>query len=531
MEHCESLAPATLLGIERYLGSGLIKGIGPETAKRIVRHFGLKTLEILDHSPRRLTQVEGIGPKRVDLIRAAWEEQKEIRQIMIFLQGQGITTGLATKIFKLYGREAIARLQDNPYALAADLFGVGFLTADRLAEKLGIARDSRQRVEAGIFYFLQGKSEEGHVGFPQSELEQRAAELLAVDLQLVEEALEDLLRRCQLQTLDLPEGGPLILLPYLDHCEAGIAQRIAELKAVPSGLRKELLPEVAVVERALRIHLSERQREALEQALTQKLLVITGGPGTGKTTLIRSILETCKRLELKSVLMAPTGRAAKRLSEVTFHPAATIHRTLRFSPKQGKFLTDRSQPLDAELIIVDEASMIDTVLMYHLLKAVPDRAVLILVGDAYQLPSVGPGQVLSDLIRSRRIPVVELDQIFRQAEGSLIVVNAHRIHQGRCRSSPRKMRPDSRVLLYPAGRTGKGGPLDSGADPEPNPEPLRPGPFSGNPGPDPHVQRGGRRRVPERPAAGRLESRTPGAAARSPDLQGRGQGDAGPQQL
>lgn len=434
--YSESLTPATVLGIERYLASGLIKGIGPEIARRIVQKFGLKTLEVVDQNPGRLTLVEGLGPKRVAQIKAAWEEQKEIRQIMIFLQGHGITTGLATKIFRFYGREAIARIQDNPYGLASDLFGVGFITADKLAEKLGVARESSQRLEAGLFYFLQLKGEEGHVGYPRAELEQLTARQLNVDLLLVEEALGALLDRRHLQVRAAARGDPLVFLPYLDRCEEGLVRRLEALKAEPHRVREELRREMDSVERSLRIQLSERQRTAFEKALSQKMLVITGGPGTGKTTLVRAILEAFQRVRLKSILMAPTGRAAKRLSEVTFHPAATIHRTLHYSPKLGTFLKDRGHPLDADLVIVDEASMIDTVLMYHLLQAVPDRAVLILVGDAYQLPSVGPGQVLADLIGSREVPVVELTQIFRQAEGSLIVVNAHRIHQGEMPITP-----------------------------------------------------------------------------------------------
>jgi exodeoxyribonuclease V alpha subunit len=448
VEQAESLTPATVLGIERYLASGLIKGIGPEIARRIVQKFGLKTLEVVDQHPGKLVQVEGLGPKRADQIKAAWEEQKEIRQIMIFLQGQGITTGLATKIFRFYGREAIARIQDNPYGLASDLFGVGFITADKLAEKLGVARESRQRLEAGLFYFLQVKGEEGHVGFPRPELEQITARQLDVDLLLVEQALAGLLERRQLLVRAVPQGDPLVFLPYLDRCETGLARRLEALKAEPHRMLEALSREMDGVERSLRLQLSERQRIAFAQALSQKILVITGGPGTGKTTLVRAILQTFQQVRLKIVLMAPTGRAAKRLSEVTCHPAATIHRTLHYSPKLGTFLKDRGHPLDADLVIVDEASMIDTVLMYHLLQAVPDRAVLILVGDAYQLPSVGPGQVLADLIRSGEIPVVELTQIFRQAEGSLIVVNAHRIHQGEMPITPAESEEKAQEFFF-----------------------------------------------------------------------------------
>jgi exodeoxyribonuclease V alpha subunit len=430
VERYESLAPATEIGIEKYLGSGLIKGIGPEMAKRIVQRFGLKTLEIIDKKPSQLSQVEGVGPKRITQLKKSWEAQKEIRQIMIFLQGHGITSGLAAKIFKTYGREAIVRIQENPFDLASDLFGVGFVTADRLAEKLGLAKEAPQRLEAGIAYLLQQKAEEGHTGYPREELVRQAVALLNVEEAGVEQALKDLLQGRQLQVRPGPAGTALIFLPYLSHCEEGLARRINELLAHKLRLPEGLVGEMAAVEQSLGLHLADRQRQAFETALTQKLLIITGGPGTGKTTLVRSILETFRRGDLKCVLMAPTGRAAKRLSEVTHYPAATIHRTLGYNPHQRRFLRDRGHPLEADLILIDEASMIDTVLMYHLLQGVPDRAVLILVGDVYQLPSVGPGQVLADLIGSLRIPVVELIQIFRQAEGSLIVANAHRIHQG-----------------------------------------------------------------------------------------------------
>ena len=430
VERFESLAPATEIGIEKYLGSGLIKGIGPEMAKRIVQRFGLKTLELIEKKPGQLAQVEGIGPKRITQIKKAWDAQKEIRQIMIFLQGHGITAGLASRIFKHYGRAAITRIQENPFDLAGDLFGVGFITADRLAEKLGMAREAPQRVEAGITYLLQQKADEGHTGYPREELLRQSAELLKVEEERGRAGPKEPARTAATPVRSGPGGKSLLFLPYLCHCEEGLSRRVNELLAQKLRSPAGLVRQMAAVEQSLGLHLAGRQREAFEKALTQKLLIITGGPGTGKTTLVRSILETFRRIDLKSVLMAPTGRAAKRLSEVTHYPAATIHRTLGYNPHQGRFIRDRSHPLEADLIIIDEASMIDTVLMYHLLQAVPDRAVLILVGDVYQLPSVGPGQILADLIGSGRIPVVELDQIFRQVEGSLIVSNAHRIHQG-----------------------------------------------------------------------------------------------------
>ena len=430
VESYESQIPATVLGIERYLGSGLIKGIGPEMAKRIIKQFGLKTLDIIEKEPRLLAKVDGIGPKRIVQIKTAWQEQKEIRRIMIFLQGHGVTTGLAFKIFKAYGQQSVSKIRENPYALAADLFGVGFLTADRIAQKMGMAKEAPVRRQAGLIYLLQQKSEEGHACLPEEELLESASNQLEIPKSLVKETLALLLKEQKLQQRLRSDGLPLIFLPYLDLSEEGIARRMTALLQGLPKKEKGLEAVLAQAEGALRLHLSEQQKEAIQKALEHKVLIITGGPGTGKTTIIRSILEIFKRLGKKGVLMAPTGRAAKRLGEVTHYPAATIHRALGYNPKLGKFQKDQDHPFNADLVVVDEASMVDTFLMHHLLKAVPDQAVVILVGDVFQLPSVGPGNVLSDLIQSGRIPVVELKQIFRQAEGSLIIVNAHRIHQG-----------------------------------------------------------------------------------------------------
>ncbi|MBA4392625.1 MAG: ATP-dependent RecD-like DNA helicase [Desulfobacca sp.] len=430
IENYESVIPATLVGIEKYLGSGLVKGIGPEMAQRIVKKFGLETLHIIEKDIQQLSKVDGVGPKRIGQIKEAWKEQKEIRRIMIFLQGYGVSTGLATKIFKTYGQQAVTRMQENPYTLATDIFGVGFLTADRIAEKMGIARDALIRLQAGLIYILQQKSEEGQVCLPEEALMQAASTQLAVDSALLDQALKGLIETKHLRTQQTETGGMLLFLPYLDFSEEGIARRIGTLLKAKTRIDGRSEEIITRVENALRLRLSDKQKEAVQKALSQKILIITGGPGTGKTTILRSILEIFKLMDRRCVLMAPTGRAAKRLSEVTHYPAATIHRGLGYNPKMGGFQKDEEHPLAADLVVIDEASMVDTSLMFHLLKAVPDQAILILVGDVYQLPSVGPGNVLADFIQSQRIPVVHLNQIFRQGEGSLIVVNAHRIHQG-----------------------------------------------------------------------------------------------------
>ncbi len=430
IESYESIIPATLTGIEKYLGSGLVKGIGPEMAKRIVKWFGLSTLTIIEKDVEQLSKVEGIGPKRIGQIKEAWKEQKEVRRIMIFLQGYGVSTGLATKIFKTYGQEAVTRIKENPYGLATDIFGIGFLTADRIAQKMGMEKNAPVRLQAGLTYILQQKSEEGQVCLPREDLIQAAAQQLEVDSSRLDPVLKDLIQKKQLRTRQSETGKTYFFLPYLDLSEEGISQRIGVLLKENPQIDKQTEVIISQMERGFRLTLSGQQKEAVRKALTQKLLIVTGGPGTGKTTIIRSILEIYKQLGRRCVLMAPTGRAAKRLSEVTHYPAATIHRSLGYNPKMGGFQKDEEHPLAADLVVVDEASMVDTYLMFHLLKAVPDQAVLILVGDVFQLPSVGPGNVLSDFIQSQKVPVVQLNRIFRQGEGSLIVVNAHRIHQG-----------------------------------------------------------------------------------------------------
>jgi exodeoxyribonuclease V alpha subunit len=430
VESYESMIPATVLGIEKYLGSGLVKGIGPEMAKRIVEKFGLNTLEIIEKDIRKLAEVEGIGPKRIDQIKAAWKDQKEVRRIMVFLQGYGVSTGLAFKIFRTYGQQSVTRLQENPYTLATDIFGVGFLTADQIAGKMGILKEAPIRLQAALTYLLQQKSEDGQVCFPKEALIQAATQQLGVPTIPVQKALEELILNRQIMTQETTLGEVLVFLPYLETSEEGIARRMEALLQEQPAHDPRSYAILNQVENYLGLHLSVQQKKAVEMALSEKMLIITGGPGTGKTTIVRSILEIFRRLGRRCILMAPTGRAAKRLSEVTHYPATTIHRGLGYNPKMGGFQKNEDHPLPADLLVIDEASMVDTVLMFHLLKAVPKEAAVILVGDVFQLPSVGPGNVLDDFIQSERIPVIQLNQIFRQGEGSLIIVNAHRIHEG-----------------------------------------------------------------------------------------------------
>ncbi|MGQ9636878.1 MAG: SF1B family DNA helicase RecD2 [Thermodesulfobacteriota bacterium] len=432
VENYEIILPATIQGIERYLGSGLIKGIGPIMAERIVRTFGLNTLNIIEKSPDRLAEVDGIGPKRIEMITRAWEEQKEIKEIMIFLQGHGVSVAYSAKIFKQYGNRAIEILREDPYRLARDIHGIGFLTADRIAQNLGVDPNSIARAKAGVIYVLQSLVEEGHVYYPEKELMRKAREILEVDQEVIERAILELSREKEIFIEELQDPGnrAIYLFPFY-LTEKGIAQRLKILNHTPSPIRP-ISPEKAIewVERRLKIELAEKQKEAILLAAQSKVLIITGGPGTGKTTIITAILRIFQQLRLKVLLAAPTGRAAKRMSEATKEEAKTIHRLLEFSPQKGGFKRDENHPLEADGVIIDEASMMDILLMYHLLKAIPPKAHLILVGDVNQLPSVGPGNVLKDIIDSGAFRILRLTEIFRQAQESLIVVNAHRVNQG-----------------------------------------------------------------------------------------------------
>ncbi len=431
----ETRAPTTLKGLMKYLGSGMIPGLGERMAERIVRQFGDDTLSVLEHSIERLSEVDGIGEKRLGRIQQAWNAQKHIRDVMIFLRSHAVGTGFAARIYKRYEEKTIAVVTANPFVLATDVQGIGFKTADTIAASLGFERTSPFRVSAGILFCLNRLAEDGHVFYPMNPLISLCAELLGVDGNLVAQGIRDLSMDRKIivdETLVFSEEeGPPVYLAYLFFSEYGLARRLSDLVATPPG-KGQLPPRTELVwlEQRLAIRLAERQRDAVSAALEHKVLVITGGPGTGKTTLINAILTIFGRHNRRILLSAPTGRAAKRMGEATGRPARTIHRLLEFSFKAGGFQRNEKKPLSCDILVVDEASMIDVVLMYQLIRAVPPDSALILVGDVNQLPSVGPGHVLNDIIDSGAVPVVRLTDIFRQAGMSRIIVNAHKINNG-----------------------------------------------------------------------------------------------------
>lgn len=424
--------PSDIQGIKKYLSSGLIPGIGPKYAERIVETFGTETLQIIDETPERLHEVEGIGKKRAEKIASSWSGQKTIREVMIFLQTHSITPALAQKIYKKYGDRSIEEVTKNPYNLSRELSGVGFKTADTIAQKLGIAPDSEVRIRAAIESLLMEVADEGHVCLPEEELFKRAKERLgfeSIEPTVEKMALEGVIEKTSL----LHEGvlSPFVWGKPLYLSEAGIARELHRIQKAPSPLRS-IKPEAAVswAEEKLKIQLAEQQKKAVMRAFSEKILIITGGPGTGKSTIINAILKIAEKLTSRILLAAPTGRAAKRMTEITQRQAKTIHSLLEVNFRGGGFKRGRDNPLEGDLLIVDESSMIDTWLMYQLLKACPSTMCILFVGDIYQLPSVGPGNVLKDILETKAFASVSLNQIFRQAEGSRIVVNAHRINAG-----------------------------------------------------------------------------------------------------
>ncbi len=427
-------APADILGIKKYLGSGLVKGIGPTYAARIVEKFGAETLNIIDQEPDRLLEVRGLGAKRLEKLKGCWSDQKSIREVMVFLQGNGVSPAYAQKIFKRYGAQSIQKVKENPFNLARDIFGIGFKSADTIARKLGIAQDAPQRIDAGIEYALSELSSDGHVCYPVKEFIKEAEAMLEIEHALFETRVDILKNEGRIELFNLVHEGEqtlFIWLKQLFFAESGIAREILRLQKAPCHLRRiDAAKALEWVQGVLKIQLAANQQTSIECAINDKVHIITGGPGTGKSTITNAILTITGKLTQKIMLAAPTGRAAKRMSEITRQKASTIHSLLQFDFKLGCFKRNRESPLDCDLLIVDEASMIDTSLMYNLLRAVPSHARVILVGDINQLPSVGPGNVLKDLIGSRRVSVSILNQIFRQAAGSRIITNAHRINQG-----------------------------------------------------------------------------------------------------
>lgn len=422
--------PATLVGIEKYLGSGLIKGVGPKTAKRLVKHFGMEILEIIEHNPERLNEVRGVGPHRVALIGRAWQDQKRIKEVMVFLQTHGVATTYAVKIYKTYGDAAIDVVTKDPYRLAIDVWGIGFKTADQIARNMGVAIDAPMRLRAGILHVLGEASDQGHMTLPRGALLAQGGEILGVEPPQLEGPLLEAALAEQVVVEPQPEGEPLIWLPALWYAETNLARRLLKLLARPSEVPDDLPARLAELEAAGDLQLSDEQRAAVLVAVRSRVFVLTGGPGTGKTTTVKTIVRLLSAFDQIVLLGSPTGRAAKRLTEVTGHEAKTLHRMLEFAPDRMGFTRDADRPLEADVILVDEASMLDALLANSLLKAVPPLGSLILVGDTDQLPSVGPGNVLRDILASGRVPAVELTKVFRQAESSDIVANAHKIRRG-----------------------------------------------------------------------------------------------------
>ncbi|MBM6882094.1 ATP-dependent RecD-like DNA helicase [Bacteroides caecigallinarum] len=420
----EEVMPATLYGIEKYLGSGLVKGIGPKFAQLIVNRFGLDTIEIIETDIKRLYEVPGIGQKRVEKIAESWEKQKDIKNVMLFLQGYGVSTVYAAKIYRQYGKESIDTVKTNPYKLADDIWGIGFKTADTIASKMGYEKNDLRRLKSGVTYTLSHMAEEGNVYAEEEQLVKSAIELLDADENPVRQAISEML-----QSEDLIADAEAIYMPPFYYAEVGTANRLNKLLDCVEGSLFNIIPDISVISKQTGIEYDEVQAEAIREAVSSKVMVLTGGPGTGKTTTTQGIIAALKAMGLRILLAAPTGRAAKRMSEATGMEAKTIHRLLEYNPKDGYKRND-DNPLEGDALIVDECSMIDLLLMNNLMKAIPAGMRLVLVGDIDQLPSVGAGNVLRDIIDSKRIPVIRLTRIFRQAQESRIVMSAHAINKG-----------------------------------------------------------------------------------------------------
>ena len=452
IEGYETVLPATVVGLRKYLGSGLIKGIGPVMAGRIVTCFGMDTMDVIESAPKKLMQVPGIGKKRVDMIMEAWAAQREVKNVMLFLQSHNVSTTHAAKIYKTYQSDSVPIVRENPYRLADDIYGIGFKTADTIAEKLGMDNESPHRVKAGLKYVLSQKADDGHVFLYRHELITASQEILSLSLEAIETGIAELSVNEELIPENLGISSPtedeeVVYLAPFYYSEIGVANNLSRLLKYPTVRHKPEFLDYSItqLEAKMRMSFAANQREAIRKALTSRAMILTGGPGTGKTTTTTGIIHLFEQLGRRITLAAPTGRAAKRLSETTKREAKTIHRLLEFSPQENGFKRNAENPLETDVVIIDEISMVDLVLMNNLLKAIPPEAMLILVGDVDQLPSVGAGNVLKDLIASDKITVVRLTEIFRQAQASLIVTNAHRVNRGK---HPKVKGPSDRDFFF-----------------------------------------------------------------------------------
>ena len=443
VENFLPVLPASVKGIEKFLSSGLIKGIGPVLARRIIKRFGAGTIDILSKNPDKLREVEGVGRVKLKEIKKSWVEHQHIRDLIIFLQGHNISTNLATKIYRQYGEKSFQVLKTNPYQVCLDIWGIGFRTADQMALKLGMSPSSSERIKAYIRYLLEKDNEQGHVFSFQKDLEKNCMEELEVEEEKIKEALEELKKQKSV-IAEKVDSETSIYLPFFYKAEEEVVRSIHKLSSLPF-----LTPDfdidsaISDVEEELSLQFSLMQKRAIKECFNKKMLVITGGPGTGKTTIIKAVVDIFHKWGREVLLAAPTGRAAKRLTEATQKEAKTIHRTLEYNPKFGTFRRGEKYPLNGDALIIDEFSMVDLPLMYYLIKAVPSSMRLIMVGDKDQLPSVGPGNLLQDIIESQKVEVVRLDEIFRQEKDSLIVVNAHRVNRGQSLIYPPKGKKDA----------------------------------------------------------------------------------------